>query len=182
MERDEILHWFEEHPEVVHGDAREILTRCELSVRRQAREDAWMAAKHYVERRRHAEEAPVGSHASEAYVAHEVCHQLAHELGCHEPHPGAGDEDHLAGGPVKAAIDGKGWEVVASWILEVAREEEHKTWLEITRYTDRHARELIEKHHLSDDCSFDRSSCFGEVAVRISQILEDDFAHHAFPH
>jgi len=181
MERDEILHWFEEHPDAVHGDAREILTRCERSVRRHAREDAWMAAKHYVERRRHAEGATGGMHASEAYVAHEVCHQLANELASHEPHPGAGDEDHLAGGPVKAAIDGKGWEVLASWILEVAREEEHKTWLEITRYTDRLARELIKKHHLSDDCSLDHSKCFGDVAARISQILEADFERHAFP-
>ncbi len=182
MERDEILHWFEEHPDAVYRDASELLTTCERSVRRHAREDAWVAAKHYVERRRQAAGTTGGTHASEAYVAHEVCHQLAYELRCHEPHPGAGDEDHLAGGPVKAAIDGKGWEVLASWILEVAREEEHKTWLDITRYSDRLARELIEKHHRSDDCSFDPSECFGEVAARISQILENDFERHAFLH
>ncbi len=132
------------------------------------------------ERRRDWDEM-LGAHASEAYVAREVCHQLAYELRRHEPSPHPGDEDHLAGGPVKGALEQEGWEFMLPWIMDLAREEEHETWEEIVRYTDHRARELIRAHHLSDDCSFDHSKCYGEIAARIASLLERDFAGHAFP-
>jgi hypothetical protein len=133
-----------------------------------------------VEQRRHAGESELGAHASEAYVAREVCHQIADELLRHEPHLEAGAEERLAGGPVKAAVAGEAWERLVPWILELAREEEHRTWLEITRHTNRLARELVRKHHLSDDTQFDHTRCYGEIAQRIEHLLERDFARHAF--
>ena len=181
MERSEILAWFEQHPDLVHGDLQEVLMRCERAVRRHAREAAWVAAKQYVEQRRHDQEEHLGAHASEAYVARHVCHQLADELLRHEPRFEPSDGEQLAGEPVKTAVGGAGWEVLVPWILEMAREEEHRTWLEIARYTDERAKELIREHHLSDDTHFDRTKCYGEVAQLIERLLERDYQRHAFP-
>jgi hypothetical protein len=182
MEREEISHWFEEHPAHLHGDMREILSRCEQAVRRHAREGAWIAAKRYVETRRHEQRDELGMHASEAYVAREVCHRLAEELLRHEPVYEPGDETTLAGGPVKAGFDSEGWAVLVPWILEMAREEEHRTWLEITQYTDKLAKQLVRQHHLSEDTRFDHTKCYGVVAQEIERLLERDFSGHAFPH
>lgn len=181
MEREAVLHWLEEHPDSVQGDARGLVSRCERSVRRHAREDAWLAAKRYVEGCEREWEKSVGAHASEAYVAREVCQQLALELQRHEPVPHAGDEEHLAGGPVKSALDGEGWTFLLRWVMDLAREEEHRTWTEIVDYTQHRARDLIRSHHMSDDCSFDHSRCYSEVAMRIAHLLERDFSAHAFP-
>jgi len=181
MERETIVRWFEEHPRALHGNLDEVIDHCERSVRRHAREDAWLAAKRYASKRRHDWEEDVGAHASEAYVAREICGQLARELQEHEPHPGLGDEDHLAGGPVKAAVERDGWEFLIPWIMDMARHQEHETWLEIVRFTRRRARELIRSHHLSDDCSFDHSRCYGEIAARVTGLLEHEYSTHAFP-
>ena len=108
MKREAVLEWFDKHPDALQGDLLPTLERCEQAVRRHATEDAWLAAKHYVEQRQHDWEKLHGAHASEAYVAKEVCHQLADELRRHEPTPKDGDEDHLLGGPLKAAFDEEG--------------------------------------------------------------------------
>ncbi len=182
MDTKAVLEWLEQHPAVIRGNPREIVERCERAVRRHAREDAWIGAKRYVEERRHDWEQEQGAHASEAYVAREVCHELAWELRRHEPSVADGDADHLAGGPVREALDAEGWAFLVGWILELARREEHETWQQIVRYTDHRARELIRRHHLSDDCSFDHTKCYGEIATRIARLLEQDYSTHAFPH
>lgn len=181
MDRTFILEWLGDHPHAVHGDAEEIVSRCERAVRRHAREDAWIAAKRYVADRQHEWERSHGAHASEAFVAQEVCKQLAYELAHHEPAPHAGDEDHLAGGSVKAALEQEGWLVMIPWIMELARDEEHRTWREIVEHTRRRARDLIRSHRLSSDTQFDHTQCYGDVAARISGILADDYSHRAFP-
>lgn len=181
MDRATVLEWFRQHPDVVHGDPEEIVDRCERAVRRHAREDAWLLAKRYVAERQHAWEESHGAHASEAFVAREVCRQLAQELRDHEPAPARGDEEHLAGGPVKAALEQDGWAYLIPWIMEVARDEEHRTWREIVSHTKRHAQELIRSHHLSSDTSFDHTRCYGDVASQIAGILARDFSEHAFP-
>jgi hypothetical protein len=181
MDRTTVIGWLREHPELVHGDASEIVSRCEGAVRRHAREDAWVFAKRYAARRQHAWRASHGAHASEAFVAREVCQQIAAELRAREPTPQSGDEDHLAGGPTKAALEREGWEFMIPWIMEVARDEEHAAWLEIVRHTRRHARELIRKHHLSSDTDFDHTRCYADVATRIAGLLADDYSQHAFP-
>lgn len=180
METQEALHWLEQHREFVDGDPKQILERCERSVRRHAREDAWVSAKGFVASRRQQQKDFSGGRASEAYVARDVCHQVADELLRHEPHPEPGDEDHLAGGTVKASLDERGWTALIPWILDVAREEEHRTWLEIARYTDRLAKDLIRDHHLSSETRFDQIKCYGEVAEQIERMLERDYSRHAF--
>lgn len=180
MNRTAVLEWLHQHPDLVRGDAEAIVDRCERAVRRHAREDAWLLAKRYVSERQHLWETSGGAHASEAYVAREVCGQLALELRDREPTPLRGDEDHLAGGPVKVALDPQAWEQLIPWIIEIARYEEHATWDEIVRHTRRHAQELIRRHHLSSDTSFDHTRCYGDVAAQIAEMLARDFSEHAF--
>ena len=158
MERRQVERWFEAHPHLIHGDAHELVSHCEPTGGN-----------------------GLGAHASEAYVARDVCAQLAHELQHHEPDVRSGDEEHLAGGPLKAALEPEGWNYLAGWILEVAREEEHATWVEIVRYTQRRARALIREHHLSADTRFDHTRCYGKIAPRIMELLARDFSQHAFP-
>ncbi len=181
LQRHQVEHWFQEHPGLVHGDVHELMARCEPSIRRHAREDAWMAAKRYVEQKEHDWDEASGAHASEVYVAADVCSRIARELAHHEPEPHEGDEDHLAGGLVKAELEPEGWAYLARWVLDVAREEEHKTWQEIVRFTHTRARSLVEEHHLSSDTRFDHTHCYGQVARRIAAMLERDYSLHAFP-
>jgi hypothetical protein len=181
MTRATVLDWFRQHPDLVHGDADALVERCERAVRRHAREDAWVLAKRYVNERKRFFEESHGTHASEAFVAREVCQQLAQELRSHEPAPHRGDEEHLAGGAVKAALAQGAWETLIPWILEVARDEEHATWGEIVRHTKRQAQELIRSHQLSSDTSFDHTRCYADVAAQIAGLLARDFSEHAFP-
>lgn len=181
MDRTNVLEWLRDHPKVVHGDAEALVSRCEGAVRRHAREDAWIAAKQWVTKRQHEWEESHGAHASEAFVAREVCQQLADELRHHEPSPHAGDEEHLAGGPIRAGLEQDGWEFLIPWIMQLAREEEHQAWSEVVGHTQRRAQDLIREHHLSDNTEFDHTKCYGDVAARISGILARDYSEHAFP-
>lgn len=180
MDRKTLLGWFHDHPWAVHGDVEALVSRCEHAVRVHARDDAWLAARSYVAGRQHEWEESHGAHASEAFVAREVCKQLANELAHHEPAPHPGDEEHLAGAEVKAALSHEGWAVVVPWILALAKEEEHRTWREIVEHTRRRAQELIRSHHLSSDTQFDHTRCYGDVAARIAGILEEDCQEHVY--
>jgi hypothetical protein len=181
MERQHVQQWFEQHPQLTHGDVQDLIARCEPTVRRHAREDAWIAAKSYVAERELAWKDGIGAHASEAYVARDVCSQLAFELKHHEPTMHEGDEDHLAGGTVKAAFEPAGWDFLVHWIMDVARDAEHEAWLEIVGFTERRARTLISEHHLSADTRFDHTKCYGEIVPRIMEMLTRDYSQHAFP-
>jgi hypothetical protein len=181
MDRTTVLDWLRGHPYTVHGDLEMLVSSCEHAVRRHARDDAWIAAKRYVAERKHAWEESHGAHASEAFVAQEVCKQLADELARHEPGPRPGDEEHLAGGDMKAALEREAWEFMIPWIMGLARDEEHRTWGEIVGHTKRRARELIHGHHLSSDTRFDHTKCYGDVAARIAGILAEDYAAHLVP-
>lgn len=181
LERQQVEQWFNGHPNLVHGSVRELMARCEPSIRRHAREDAWLAAKRYVAENEHVWDDALGAHASEVYVARDVCTQLADELKRHEPVPEDADADHLVGGVLKAALEPEGWAYLTRWVVDVAKEEEHNTWIEILRYTQRRARSLIEEHHLSADTRFDHTRCYGQIAPRIAAMLERDYSRHAFP-
>ncbi len=182
MDRAEILHWLEEHPAAVHGSPGEILERCERAVRRHAAEDAWLAAKSWVERRRRDFEGHGwGNHASEAFVAREVCHQLAWELRRHEPEVALGSEEQLAGGPVRESLAPEGWAVLSRWVLELARQQEHATWREVVRFTDRRARTLVREHQLSHDTSLEGARHYPEIAADVAGLLARDYSVRAHP-
>ena len=182
MTREQVLHWFEEHRAAIHGDPDELVERCERAVRRHATEAAWLAAKAWAERRRRDFEAETwGNPASDAFVAAEVCHQIAWELAHHEPQVATGSEERLMGGPLRRALDDDAWREVAPWILELAAAQEHATWREIVRFTHRRARTLVQERHLSHDCDPDHARHYPEIAAEVAGALARDYSLHAFP-
>ena len=181
MDRSEVLRWFREHPATAHGDPEEIVSRCERAVRRHAAEDAWLAAKHYVERRGHEWEHEWSPPASEAFVTPEVCHQLAWELKSREPEVTMEDSERLAGGPVKEALEPEAWSFLRRWIQELAEEEEHRIWQEIVRFTDRRAKSLAKERKLSDRWDWDEGHRYTVIAAHVAEILARDYSLHAHP-
>lgn len=181
MTREQILHWFEEHRAAIHGDPDELVERCERSVRRHATEAAWLAAKAWAERRRREFAAqPWGNHASDAFVAAEVCQQIAWELAHHEPELASGSEERLAGGPLRRALEDDAWRELAPWVRELAAEQEHATWREIVRFTRQRAKSLVRERHLSTDCDLDHTRHYPEIAAEILGVLARDYSQHAF--
>lgn len=181
MTREQILHWFAEHRAAVHGDPDDLVERCERAVRRHAAEAAWLAAKSWAERRRRDFEAQSwGSYASDAFVAAEVCHQIAWELAHHEPEVTPGSEERLAGGPLRRTLEDEAWQELAPWVREVAAAQEHATWREIVRFTHRRAKSLVRERHLSTDCDLDHARHYPEIAAEILGALVSDYSQHAF--
>ncbi len=181
MERKEVERWFQEHPSAAHGDPEEILSRCERAVRRHAAEDAWLAAKRYVEERGREWETEWSPPASEAFVTPEVCHTLAWELRTHEPAPEDADADHLAGGPVMDALEPEGWAFLRRWVRELASEEEHRIWQEIVQFTNRRGRSLARERKLSQDWDWDAEHRYTVIAAHVAEILAHDYSVHAHP-
>ena len=182
LRRDEILHWLEGHRGAFSGDPRELLERCERAVRRHATEAAWLAARDWAERRRRDFAAEGwGNHASEAFVAAEVCHQLAWELAHHEPEVEPGSEERLAGGPLRRRLEPRGWHVLEPWIRALAAEQEHAVWSEIVRFTHRRARSLVRERRLSHDCDLDHARHYPEIAADVVGLLAREYSLHAHP-
>ena len=182
MTREEILSWCDAHREAVHGEPRALVERCERSVRRHAAEAAWLAAKAWAERRRNDFEGEVwGNQGSDAFVAAEVCHQIAWELAHHEPEPEPGCEERLAGGPLRQALEEEAWREVLPWIRELAAEQEHATWREVVRFTHRRGGSLVSERHLSRDCDLDHARHYPEIAAEVVGLLARDYSLHAHP-
>jgi len=182
MTRDQILHWFEEHRAAIHGDPDALVERCERAVRRHATEAAWLAAKTWAERRRRDFEAePWGNHASDAFVAAEVCHQIAWELAHHEPEVAPGSEERLTGGPLRRAVEDEAWQTLAPWIRGLAAAQEHATWREIVRFTHQRGKSLVQERHLSHDCDLDHARHYPEIAAEVAAALARDYSLHAYP-
>ena len=182
MSREAILHWLEDHRAAIHGEPRELVDRCERAVRRHATEAAWLAAKSWAERRRLDFEAEIwGNRASDAFVAGEVCHQLAWELAHHEPELEAGSEERLAGGPLRRQLEPRGWCVLEPWIRDLATRQEHAVWSEIVQFTHRRARSLVRERHLSHDCDLERARHYPEIAAEVAGVLAHDYSLHAHP-
>jgi hypothetical protein len=183
MTRDQILAWFEEHRTAIHGDPGDFVACCERAVRRHAVEAAWLAAKVWAERRcREFEAEAWGNHASDAFVAAEVCHQIAWELAHHEPQVAAGSEERLTGGPLRRSVEDEAWQTLAPWIRELAAAQEHATWGEIVRFTHRRAKSLVREQQLSHDCDLDHARHYPEIAAEIAGTLARDYSLNAFRH
>jgi len=182
MGREAILRWLEGHRASLEGEPQELLERCERAVRRHATEAAWLAAKSWAERRRREFEAAAwGNHASEAFVASEVCHQLAWELAHREPVVEPGSEERLAGGPLRRRLAPRGWHVLEPWIREVAARQEHAVWSEIVRFTHRRARGFVRERRLSHDCDPERARHYPEIAAEVVGLLAREYSLHAYP-
>ncbi|MCZ6463308.1 MAG: hypothetical protein O7A09_03135 [Proteobacteria bacterium] len=181
MDRSEVLQWLESHAGDVHGDPREIVERCEEEVRRHAAEDAWLAAKRYVLHRMHQWEHEWGFHATEAHVAREICPKLAGELRRHEPHPQPGDEEHLLGQDLLDALEPTARAKVFEWVLELADQEEHRTWEDVVRFTRGEGRALVREGRVSSDSSWEGSENYAAKAAHVAQLLAEEFEQHAHP-
>ena len=181
MERIDVERWFREHPPESRVQVKELLDRCESAVRRHAQEDAWMAAKSYALGRAREWESEWGQPASEQRATEEVCHELSWELAHHEPAVEPGSEEHLVGGPVKEALSADAWEVIRCWVFEQAAAEEHRTWVEIVKFTDHRAREIIRREHFTLDSGWDTGHQYSAIAAHVAQILAHEYSLRAHP-
>lgn len=181
MDRVDVERWFREHPPESRVDVKELLDRCESAVRRHAQEDAWLAAKDYALGRAREWESEWGMPASELRAAEEVCHEMSWGLAHHEPKVEPGSEEHLVGGPVKLALSADAWEVLRSYVLEQAAAVEHRTWVEIVKFTDHRARAIIRREHFTLDSSWDDPHRYSAIAAHVAQILASEYSRRAHP-
>jgi hypothetical protein len=181
MDRTEIEAWFRKNPPETRVDVEEMLDRCESAVRRHAREDAWLAAKRYAEERARQWHGGWSPPASEVFVTTEVCHELAWELRHNEPAVEDGAEEHLAGGPVREALPDEAWEMIRRWIHDLAAREEHTTWSEIVRYTNRRAGDIIRRQGFTRETGWDEGHRYSEIASHVAQILAHEYSLRAHP-
>lgn len=181
MNRTTIIHWLEEHPQPIGRDPSALVDRCERTVKRRAAEDAWLAAKAYVEDcEREWEQSWGFPRASETFVALEVCPRLARELQHVEPHPAPGDEVHLVGEKLMCALDAPTRARMAEWARELAEAEEHAVWQRIVRFTKARGRALVRQGVLSNDVSPESGNYFAKAAG-IAHRLAEEFEAHAHP-
>jgi hypothetical protein len=179
MDRNEMLAWLEANPKTVHGAPTEIVARCERDVRDHAVENAWMAAKAYVEGRMHDWEKVWGCHASGIGVAREVCPMLSRELAKHEPRIGADDAQRLVGEDFLNALEPEARARVVEWVRELAQEIEHRIWKEVIHFTKKEARELAREGRLSTDETYAGTENYYTKASEIAHMLVEKYEEHA---
>jgi hypothetical protein len=181
VDRHDVEVYFQSHPPSNRVDVVELLDRCERAARRHAREDAWLAAKKYALERAKRWQNEWSSPASERFVTNEVCHELAWELQHHEPAVAAGAEEHLVGGLVKEVLSDEAWQVIRSWVLELAAAEEHEAWREIVHFTDHRARHIIRREGFTRDSGWDDDHQYAAIAAHVARILAQEYSVHAHP-
>jgi hypothetical protein len=182
MHRSDVLNWLETHPRCVHGDARRLLDCCEEETRRHAEEDAWLHAKAIVEKQKKVWEESWGFHASEAFVAREVCHQFAERMRKLEPIVPEGGEEQIAGEGVMCSFEPEARQILCRWIHDLICDEEHHVWQEIVRFTQRRGSVLERECRLSREHSWEGTHSYTETAARIAGILASDCERHAHLH
>ena len=179
MERSEVLDWLTRHTEQVHDTPERVLSRCEIEVKEHAQEDAWLHARDIAEEHNHYWRDASGAHASEAFVAQEVCRELADEFKRSEPVPVEGHEGAYVGEGVLSVLDPEARTVLLGYVHDLARGEEHQAWLEVVHFTRERGRTLARDEGLSSDVSFEGTHSYSETAARVMDILADDFQRHA---
>ena len=179
MKRSEVLDWLVQHTEHIHDIPEQVLSRCETEVRKHAQEDAWLHARDIAEEHNQHWRHSWGAHASETYVAREVCRGLADEFKRNEPIPAEGYESAFVDEDVLGVLDPEARTIILEYVHDLARGEEHRAWKEIMRFTRRRDRTLSREEHLSSDRSFEGTHAYSETAARIMGILARDFQHHA---
>ncbi|MCG8589122.1 MAG: hypothetical protein MJE66_07505 [Proteobacteria bacterium] len=179
MQRSDFLSWLEQHPDTIHGDPHSLCDRCEQEVTSHATEDAWLEAKRLIDERRELWEGSWGFHASEAFVARELCHTLARQLRANEPHVEDGDEERLVGAAVVEQLEPEAREQLKCWVHDLAESVEHRAWREIVRFTDRRAKSLEREGRISDDLTWEATHSYAESAAKVADILSHDYEARA---
>jgi len=175
IDRDHALSWLHRHSASVHGDVALIFARAERETRRHAREDAWSEARDYVRGRMTEWERGWGFHASDAYVALEVCPKLARALRSYERHVQTGDEQHLVGNELLKLLEPDAFQALGEWMLELGETEHHRIWEEVIRYTRRRGRELVQEGRMPRDMDWDACENFSAKAAHVAEILVTEF-------
>jgi hypothetical protein len=179
MKRSEVLDWLIQHTEHIHDIPEQVLSRCETEVRKHAQEDAWLHARDIAEEHNQHWRHSWGAHASETFVAREICRGLADEFKRNEPIPAEGHESAFVDEDVLGVLDPEARTIILEYVHDLARGEEHRAWKEIMRFTRKRGRTLSREEHLSSDRSFEGTHAYSETAARIMGILARDFQHHA---
>ena len=182
MERSEVLDWLIRHTEHIHDIPERVLSRCETEVRQHAEEDAWLHARDIAEEHNQHWRHTWGAHASETFVAREVCRGLAAELKHNEPVPVEGDESAFVDEDVLGVLDSEARSVILDYVHDLAPAEEHQAWKEIMRFTRKRGRTLAREEHLSSDLSFEGTHAYAQTAARVMGILAREFQLHARAH
>ena len=120
----------------------------------------------------------LGIPASEAFVAKEICHELARELKRREPHVTAEEEAELVAKDVIEALEPAARQTLRSWIHDLAEREEHEAWLEIVRFTDHCGKNLIKRAHLSDKAEWDFDHSYTHNAAKVARMLIQEYEVH----
>lgn len=181
MERTDLEDWITHHPDSIHTDSRTLLDRCEDEAKDHAHRDAWIHAKEIAKKSLRRFEHGFGHPASDTFVTREVCHELARELKRNEPAPDDLDQgrDEWLNRSLLDTLDSDARTMFRGWLNELAEKEEHSTWLEIVRFTDRRARVLIREAHMTDQCDWDLDHTYPMVAARVVKMLIAEFEAHA---
>jgi hypothetical protein len=182
MERSEVLDWLTQHTEHIHDVPEQLLSRCEKEVRQHAREDAWLHARDIAERHSHDWHHFWGAHASEAYIAREACRNLAEEFRRNQPAPVEGHESDFVDEDVLSVLDPEARSIIFEYVHDLALGEERQAWKEIVRFTRRRGRTLAREAHLSSDLGFDETNVYSETAIRVMEILAQEFQRRACTH
>ncbi len=179
MKRSEVLDWLIQHTEHIHDIPEQVLSRCETEVRKHAQEDAWLHARDIAEEHNQHWRHSWGAHASETFVAREICRGLADEFKRNEPIPAEGHESAFVDEDVLGVLDPEARTIILEYVHDLARGEEHRAWKEIMRFTRKRGRTLPREEHFSSDRSFEGTHAYSETAARVMGILARDFQHHA---
>jgi hypothetical protein len=183
MERNEVLEWLHDHPQEVKESPEDVVTRCEEAVHEHVLAETWHHACELArQRERYWLEDGGGAHASEAFVAREICGKLATELRRLEPVPEARDVGSYVDARALAQLGAGGRSLMLRYVLDLARREEHQTWCQVMDFTREKGQELARRRTFSKELDFDRTHGYAETAARVMHILAEDFARHAPPH
>lgn len=175
MERSEIESWLRDHPHASQTQPRELLDRCEEEVRDHARHDAWLQARDVAESSLRRFERVFGLPASDAFVAREVCHEIARELKRHEPHPDEQSTARWVGRALVATLDDEARGMLREWVYELAEQEEHEAWLRIVEFADHLGRTLIRDAGMTADLDWDLERSYPRVAARVARMMIREF-------
>jgi len=179
MDREEIRSWLETHPQSLSGTPEEQVAWLEAQIRAHAELVAWRRAEDYVATRMHAWEQQWGFHASESFVAGEVCRMLAAHLRAREPHVREGDEAELLGRKVLEGLDPETRERVARFARELGARIEHDAWREIVRFTRREGRRLVREGRVSTASDWEATENWARKAAHVAELLLHDLEREA---
>jgi hypothetical protein len=172
MDRHEVEHWFQGHPEAAQTDPRQLLDRCEREVRAHAEHEAWRHARRIAEERLHDWEASFGLPASDAFVAREVCQEMARELRRRKPtlRPNAA----LVSEGLLGALTPAGRDLLVSWARELSNKEERAIWRDVIRFTNHVGRDLV-RDGWSNEPRWDFEHSYSRTAQRVTRLLIHEY-------